>query len=84
MPADVISIGTKRRACWWLLEIAQAGSRPVPYGILLVDEETDKLTRRLRDRAHFDDLDEQEIDILTALPGDLDQKAEEIGGFRLL
>ena len=84
MPADVISIGAKRRAYWSLLEVAQAGRRPVPYGILLVDEETDRLTRRLRDWACFDDLDEQEIDILTALPGDLDQKAREMGGLRLL
>jgi SOS-response transcriptional repressor LexA len=84
MPADVIPIGAKRRAYWSLLEIAQAGSRPVPFGILLVDEETDQLTTRLRDRACFDDLDEREIDILTALPGDLDHKAREMGGLRLL
>jgi SOS-response transcriptional repressor LexA len=84
MPADVISIGTKRRACWSLLEIAQAGSRPIPYGILLVDQETGRLTSRLRDFTCFDELDEPEVDILTALPGDLDRKAEEIGGLRLL
>lgn len=84
MPADVISIGAKRRACWSLLEIARAGSRPIPYGILLVDQETGRLTRRMRDFACFDDLDEQEVDILTALPDDLDQKAGEMGGLQLL
>jgi len=84
MPADVISIGTRRRACWSLLEVAPSGGRPVPYGILLADQDSDKLTRRLRDAASFDELDEVELDILTALPRDLDQKAEEMGALRLL
>jgi hypothetical protein len=84
MPAPVISIGTKRRACWSLLAIAQAGQRPVPYGILLADQETGQLTQRLRDLACFKELDEPELDILTALPGDLEQKARETGGVRLL
>jgi phage repressor protein C with HTH and peptisase S24 domain len=85
MPADVISIGTtRRRACWSLLEVAPSGGRPVPYGILLADRDTDQLTRRLRDAASFDELDEPELDILTALPRDLDQKAGEIGALGLL
>lgn len=84
MPAEVISIGTKRSACWSLLEVAPSGRRPVPYGILLADRDTGQLTQRLRDVACFDDLDEQELDILTALPADLDQKAREMGGLRLL
>jgi phage repressor protein C with HTH and peptisase S24 domain len=84
MPAPVVSIGSKRRACWSLLEIAQAGRRPVPYGILLVDRETGELTLRLRDFACFDELDDQEFDILTALSADLAQKAQEMGGLRLL
>lgn len=84
MLADVIPIGAKRRACWSLLEIAQAGSRPIPYGILLVDRETGRLTWRMRDSACFEELDEQEADILAALPGDLDRKAGEMGGLQLL
>jgi SOS-response transcriptional repressor LexA len=84
MPADVISIGTKRHACWSLLEVAQPGRGPIPYGILLADRGTDRLTRRLRDASCFDELDEPELDILTALPRDLDQKAEEMGALRLL
>jgi SOS-response transcriptional repressor LexA len=84
MPAEVISIGTKRRACWSLLEVAPSGRRPVPYGILLADRDTGQLTQRLRDAACFDELDEEEFDILTALPADLDQKAREMGGLRLL
>jgi SOS-response transcriptional repressor LexA len=84
MPAPVISIETKRRACWSLLEVAPSGGRPIPYGILLADQDTSQLTRRLRDAGCFDELDEQESDILTELPGDLDKKAREIGALRLL
>jgi phage repressor protein C with HTH and peptisase S24 domain len=84
MPADVISIGTKRRAYWSLLEIAQAGRRPVPFGILLADESTGEWTQLLRDFACFDELDEPELDILTELSADLERKAREMGGLRLL
>jgi SOS-response transcriptional repressor LexA len=84
MPADVISIGAKRRAYWSLLEVAQAGRRPVPYGILLADESTGAWTQRLRDSTCFDELDEQELDVLTELSTDLERKAREMGGLRLL
>jgi SOS-response transcriptional repressor LexA len=84
MPADIVSIGTKRRAYWSLLEIAQAGRRPVPFGILLADESTEGWTQRLRDFTCFDDLDEPELDILTELSADLERKAREMGGLRLL
>jgi SOS-response transcriptional repressor LexA len=84
MSAAVISIGSKRRGCWSLLEIAQAGRRPLPFGILLVDQGTGELTKRLRDLACFEELDEDELDVLTALPADLEQKAGEIGGLGLL
>jgi hypothetical protein len=84
MLADVVPIGTKRRACWSLLEIAQAGGRTIPYGILLVDRETDRLTCRMRDSACFGDMDEGEADILAALPDDLLRKAGEMGGLQLL
>jgi SOS-response transcriptional repressor LexA len=84
MPAAVISIGTKRRASWCLLEIAQPGYPPIPYGILLADEETGDWKQRLRDLRCFDELDEPESDILTALAGDLELKAREMGGLRFL
>src|SRR5258708_4199952 len=84
MPSAVISIDAKRRACWSVLEIARPGGRPVPYGILMADQETGQLTLRLRDAACFDDLDEQESDILAALAGDLELKGREMGGLRLL
>jgi SOS-response transcriptional repressor LexA len=84
MPADVISIGAKRRAYWSLLEVAQAGRRPVPYGILLADENTGEWTQLLRDSTCFDELDEQELDVLTELAEDLERKAREMGGLRLL
>jgi hypothetical protein len=84
MPAAVISIGTKKRGFWSLLEVATSGSRPVPYGILLVDETTNELTVRLRDMQCFEELDEPEFDILLELAADLAIKAREMGGARLL
>jgi SOS-response transcriptional repressor LexA len=95
MPAVVIPIGTKpvsvkrssgaeRHASWLTFEIARPGARPTPYGILFADEETDGLTFRLQDPSAFDELDEQESEVLRALPEDLRRKGLEMGGLRLL
>lgn len=84
MPAAVIAIGSKRHGCWSLLEIARAGCRPIPYGILLAGEDTGDWAQRLRGLGCFEELDEGEFDILTALGGDLERKAREMGGVRLL
>ncbi len=90
MPAAVIPIDTKasrsahRAASWATFQIAQPGRRPVPYGILLADNETGELTLRLRDASCLEDPDEGELDILDALPGDLERKGREMGGLRLL
>jgi hypothetical protein len=90
MPALVIPIGPKRspgaerHALWVTFDIARSGASPAPYGILLADEETGDLTFRLREPSCFDELDEQESDILNALPEDLRKKGREMGGLRLL
>jgi phage repressor protein C with HTH and peptisase S24 domain len=84
MPAAVISIDRKGNACWSLLEIVPAGSKPLPLGILLADVETDRLSLRLLDSSFFDDLEEQEIDLIELLPGDLEKKAQESGAQALL
>ena len=42
------------------------------------------MTFRLQDPSGFDELDEREFDILSALPEDLRQKGLEMGGLRLL
>jgi hypothetical protein len=90
MPAVVTPISVKRspgagrRASWVTFEIARQGARPAPYGILLADEETDALTFRLQEPSCLDELDEQEFDILKALPEDLRQKGGEMGALRLL
>ncbi len=78
-----------RRGCWCLLEVARAGVGPVPLGILLVDEVTDQLSLRILGAADLqaseeEDLEQEEIDILDFLPGDLRQKARENGGRALL
>jgi phage repressor protein C with HTH and peptisase S24 domain len=75
---------SKHSAFWAIFEIAPSGRQPVPYGILLVDRETKKLTFRLRNSSCFDELEEQEWDILSALPDDLRRKGEEIGGLKVL
>jgi SOS-response transcriptional repressor LexA len=90
MPATVIPIGTKasrgarRAASWATFQVAQPGRIPVPYGILLADNETGELTLRLRDSSCLEDLDEGEIDILDALAEDLERKGREMGGLGLL
>ena len=84
MPAAVVSIGAKRRGHWSLLEVAQRGKKPVPYGILLVDQETDAPVIRTRDVRGFEDLPEDELDFLEALPSDLREKGKELGGTKML
>ena len=87
-PAPVISIDSRRtgesHAAWSLLEIERPGHRSEPLGILLVDEASDNLTRRLRPAVDFADLEEQAVDILELLGEDLAAKAQEMGGARLL
>lgn len=89
MPAAVIPIGSAKRlstghATWSLLELARPGAKPLPLGILLLDDANGNLTLRLRGSATFDDLEEEEIDILDFLETDLLEKADEGGGRALL
>lgn len=86
MPAAVIPIRShSRRASWVLLEVARPGCDAVPYGILLADNETSKLTFRLHDPSRFEELDETEFDVLSELAADLVKKGREPGGgLRLL
>jgi len=80
----VVSIGTKRRGHWSLLEVVRPGHAPVPYGVLLAGADSDDWAMRLRDPACFGELDETEADFLTELPGDLELKARQIGISRLV
>jgi phage repressor protein C with HTH and peptisase S24 domain len=87
MPALVIPMRTPpagHAASWATLQIAQPGQAPVPYGILLADEQTGRLTLRFRDPSCFENLDEQSLDILHTLADDLEQKGREVGGLQLL
>jgi hypothetical protein len=84
MPAVVTSIDAKRRACWSLLEVARPGRRPVPFGILLIDAETDRATHRFCEPDSFDDLDETDAEYVAQLHDDLCGKVLEMGGARLL
>jgi phage repressor protein C with HTH and peptisase S24 domain len=75
---------------WCLLEWVRpaanpkAEGRPEPLGILFVDSESGRLTLRLRESSSFEELEEQETDILDFLGDDLLQKAEEQGAEGLL
>ena len=88
MPAAVIPFrsasAVSRGATWSLLEIARPGLSPEPLGILLVDDETGRLSLRTRDAGEFQDLEEQDADFLAALESDLNAKALEPGGGRAL
>jgi phage repressor protein C with HTH and peptisase S24 domain len=89
--AAVVSINTSiktgpqvRLASWRLLELAAPGQSVKPLGIVLVDQTTDQFYVRLRDSAAFQDLEEQEIDLLDALGQDLETKGQELGGRAVL
>jgi len=92
MHAAVIPIGLSPKtnhATWSLLEVTLPGAKPVPFGILLVEDSTGRLTLRLRDRSalcdpDLPDLEEDEADILDFLESDLLTKAAESGGRSLL
>ena len=89
MPAAVIPIGggttgSSCKAVWSLLEVARPGTQPVPFGILLADDSGDPARMRFRDISCFDELDEEEIDLLELLPGDLKAKARETNGLKLI
>jgi hypothetical protein len=72
------------RGSWSLLEVVPAGSKPRPLGILLIDSENDTLKHRLLDSTRFEDLEEQEVDILDSLAYDLETRARESGASALL
>jgi SOS-response transcriptional repressor LexA len=87
--AAVVSIASRRRGHWSLLEIARPGQGPVPYGILLAGADSDDWAMRLRDadfflKDGFGELDETEVDVLTELGSDLQLKARQMGGVQLL
>ena len=87
MPAAVIPIRqgvATRRGFWSLIEFVPVGSPPRPLGILLGDSDTDRLALRLMKSEDFEGLEEQEIDIIDALPRDLEKKAGDSGADGLL
>lgn len=84
MPAAVVSIGSKRRGFWSVLQIARPGHPPIPYGILLAGQDSGDWAQRLRGLQCFESLDEEQFDILRALGDDIRQKARDLGGIRLL
>lgn len=88
MPAVVVPIrpvrASERKGFWSLFEIARPGRGPIPFGILLADETTNRLTFRLRGLEFFEELEEDEFDLLNELPEDLRAKDREMGALQLL
>src|SRR6516164_6767565 len=72
-----------RKARYWALELALPSRPPVHFGILLLDESSDELHLRLRPDA-ADLAAEEDAEVLEALAADLEGKAREMGGRRLL
>ncbi|HYO81837.1 MAG TPA: S24 family peptidase [Bryobacteraceae bacterium] len=65
-----------------VVDVAVPGSAPVAAGVLLVDASTGEYLQRFR--PDLPDLDPDNADILEELPDDLQAKAREFGGERLL
>ena len=70
-----------RRAEFSLLEVCLPARKIVPLGVLLFDPQSDRLYQRFRDDPPADP---EDAELLSLLPGDLEQKARELGGERLL
>jgi SOS-response transcriptional repressor LexA len=76
------TVSTARTGDYLVVQIATPGALVENAGVLLVDPEND--TPYLRFRRDLADLDEDNADILEALPQDLELKARELGAKRLL
>ena len=70
-----------RRAEYSILEICLPAQKPAPFGVLLIDPESDRVYQRFREDV-APDADDAEV--LAALPDDLAAKAREMGGETLL
>lgn len=70
------------RGVWTLLDIAAPGSVPESAGVLLVDVDRDRLHSRFR--RDLAELFPEESDILELVEDDLQHKAAEMGGLKLL
>ena len=70
-----------RRAEFSLLEVCLPARKAVPLGVLLFDPQSDRLYQRFRDDPPAD---AEDAELLALVPGDLEQKARELGGERML
>jgi SOS-response transcriptional repressor LexA len=85
VPAAVVPIRALKHGAWSLLEVAPAGQKRQPCGILLAGERPEEYAQRLKPWSDFaGSLSEQEADVLEALEQDLAAKAREGGGRALL
>jgi SOS-response transcriptional repressor LexA len=70
-----------RRAEYSVLEICLPAQPPTPFGVLLVDPQSDRVYQRFREDVAPG---VEDAEVLALLPEDLAAKAEELGGARLL
>ena len=73
------TITTPSRGEYSVLQVCLPGSRPEPYGILLLDPGSDRVWQRARAVPEGED-----SDVFGLLPADLEAKARELGGQGLL
>ncbi len=69
------------RAEYSVVEVCLPGRKPMPFGILLLDPETDRVYLRFRD---LEGASADDAEVLALVPEDLEAKAREMGGARLL
>jgi SOS-response transcriptional repressor LexA len=70
-----------QRAEYSILEVCLPAQRPTPFGVVLLDQQSDRLYQRFRDDIPSD---AEDAEMLALLPGDIESKARSMGGERLL
>lgn len=77
------TVAGSRTAVWSLLELAIPGVSPQPLGVIVADPQSGGFQILCREAAELD-LEEDEADVVDALPQDLADKARELGVTQLL
>jgi phage repressor protein C with HTH and peptisase S24 domain len=70
-----------QRAEYSILEVCLPAQRPTPFGVVLLDPQSDRVYQRFRDDISSD---AEDAEILALLPDDIESKACSMGGERLL
>lgn len=80
MPPAAIPIGSRIRAEFAILSLAPPGRPEVPFGIVLIEQETGRFEWRLRTDLNSLGLDAEDIDYASLLDEDFRARVGEMGG----